>query len=67
MTDLSVDNAMNDLSNAAPMQRIAVPSSHERQHTPSPGKLAASGLDVDYDKRHALHGRHRELPANSRH
>ena len=41
MTDLSVDNAMNDLSNAVPMQRIAVPSSHESLHTPSPVKLAA--------------------------
>jgi ABC-type glutathione transport system ATPase component len=62
MTDLSVDNAMNDLSNAVPMQRIAVPSSHESLHTPSPVKLAARGLDFYYDKFHALKGINLEIP-----
>ena len=47
---------MNDLSNAVPMQRIAVPSSHESLHTPAPVKLAARGLDFYYDKFHALKG-----------
>jgi ABC-type multidrug transport system fused ATPase/permease subunit len=60
MTDLSVDNAMNDLSNAVPMQRIAVPSS-QSLHTPSPVKLAR-GLDFYYDKFHALKGINLEIP-----
>ena len=53
---------MNDLSNAVPMQRIAVPSSHESLHTPSPVKLAARGLDFYYDKFHALKGINLEIP-----
>jgi phosphate transport system ATP-binding protein len=65
MTDLSVDNAMNDLSNAVPMQRIAVPSSHESLHTPSPVKLAARGLDFYYDKFHALKGINLEIPESA--
>ncbi|KAG1390896.1 hypothetical protein G6F59_015056 [Rhizopus arrhizus] len=53
---------MNDLSNAVPMQRIAVPSSHESLPTPSPVKLAARGLDFYYDKFHALKGINLEIP-----
>ncbi|MCV4210953.1 phosphate ABC transporter ATP-binding protein PstB [Pseudomonas cichorii] len=44
------------------MQRIAVPSSHESLHTPSPVKLAARGLDFYYDKFHALKGINLEIP-----
>lgn len=56
---------MNDLSNAVPMQRIAVPSSHESLHTPSPVKLAARGLDFYYDKFHALKGINLEIPESA--
>jgi len=62
MTDLSVDTAMNDLSNAVPMQRIVVPASHENLHAPAPVKLAARGLDFYYDKFHALKGINLEIP-----
>src|SRR5690606_13479837 len=51
---ISMDLAMNDLTNAVPMQRINVPSSAQELLTPAPVKLAARGLDFYYDKYHAL-------------
>ncbi len=62
MTDFSADIAMNDLTNAVPMQRIAVPASHESLGNPAPIKLAARGLDFYYDKFHALKDIHLEIP-----
>ncbi|MBR7538656.1 ATP-binding cassette domain-containing protein, partial [Mycobacterium tuberculosis] len=45
-----------------PMQRIAVPSSHESMGNPAPIKLAARGLDFYYDKFHALKNISLEVP-----
>ena len=53
---------MNDLTNAVPMQRIAVPASHESLGNPAPIKLAARGLDFYYDKFHALKNISLEVP-----
>lgn len=53
---------MNDLSNAVPMQRIAVPSAPAPLATPAPVKLAARGLDFHYDRFHALKGIDLDIP-----
>ncbi len=53
---------MNDLNNAAPMQRIAVPASGEAALAPAPVKLAARNLDFYYDKFHALKNINLEIP-----
>ncbi|MGY8565043.1 phosphate ABC transporter ATP-binding protein PstB [Stenotrophomonas rhizophila] len=53
---------MNDLTNAVPMQRIAVPTSHQSLGNPAPTKLAARGLDFYYDKFHALKNINLEIP-----
>lgn len=53
---------MNDLSNAVPMQRIAVPSAHQDLQTPAPVKLAARGLDFYYGQFHALKNINLEIP-----
>ena len=53
---------MNDLTNAVPMQRIAVPSAHQDLQTPAPVKLAARGLDLYYGQFHALKNINLEIP-----
>lgn len=53
---------MNDLTNAVPMQRIAVPSAHQDLQTPAPVKLAARGLDFYYGQFHALKNINLEIP-----
>ena len=53
---------MNNLSNAVPMQRIAVPAAGHALQPASPVKLAARGLDFYYDKFHALKGIELEIP-----
>ena len=53
---------MNDLTNAVPMQRIAVPSAHQDLQTQAPVKLAARGLDFYYGQFHALKNINLEIP-----
>ena len=53
---------MNDLNNAAPLQRIAVPASGEAALAPAPVKLAARNLEFYYDKFHALKDINLEIP-----
>ena len=53
---------MNDLNNAVPMQRIAVPASGEAALAPAPVKLAARDLNFYYDKFHALKNINLEIP-----
>ena len=53
---------MNDLTNAVPMQRIAVPTAHQDLQTPAPVKLAARGLDFYYGQFHALKNINLEIP-----
>src|SRR5690606_4733059 len=57
-----MDLPMNDLTNAVPIQRIAVPTAHQDLQTPAPVKLAARGLDFYYGQFHALKNINLEIP-----
>ena len=53
---------MNDLQNAKPMHRIAVPAAKGAPTAQAPVKVAARNLDFYYDKYHALKGINIEIP-----
>ncbi|MEC5114049.1 phosphate ABC transporter ATP-binding protein, partial [Xanthomonas oryzae] len=53
---------MNDLQNAKPMHRIAVPAAKGAQTAQAPVKVAARNLDFYYDKYHALKSINIEIP-----
>lgn len=53
---------MNDLQNAKPMHRIAVPAAKGAQTAQAPVKVAARNLDFYYDKYRALKSINIEIP-----
>ncbi|MCF5941630.1 MAG: ATP-binding cassette domain-containing protein, partial [Xanthomonas perforans] len=53
---------MNDLQNAKPMHRIAVPAATGAPTAQEPVKVAARNLDFYYDKYHALKSINIEIP-----
>ncbi len=53
---------MNDLHNAKPMHRIAVPAATGAPTAQAPVKVAARNLDFYYDKYHALKSINIEIP-----